>query len=144
MSSEMLWQLVALWVSAFTSATILPGTSDVALLAVLNYNPQLWIITLIVATIGNSLGSILSYGMGRVLPQRKRPSPRIEAWLKKYGVWALLLAWLPIVGDGLPIAAGWLRLNFWLSCLMISIGKLGRYLFLALTYFSTVHFLLNP
>ena len=48
-------------------------------------------------------------------------------WLRRWGVWSLLLAWLPLVGDGLPTAAGWLRLNAWASCLMLLAGKFLRY-----------------
>lgn len=120
-----LW-LGGLWLSAFTSATLLPGTSEAALLAMHSAYPQqiAWIWA--VAVCGNSLGSMVSYVMGRCLPVRRKSS-RAEMWLQKHGAWLLLLAWVPIVGDGLPVAAGWLRLP-WLWCaLMLTVGKALRY-----------------
>ena len=124
---DLLWQYWALAISAFTSATILPGTSDVALAAFVHAYPQAWLNAFLVASVFNGLGSIASYGMGRLLLQKKQPHARIKYWLDRYGVWTLLLAWVPIVGDGLPIAAGWLRMQFWWSCLALMVGKFTRY-----------------
>ena len=124
---DIVWQWLGLWFSAFSSATILPGTSDVVLLAFVNANPQLWLGALLLATLGNGMGSMVSYGMGRLVPDKHRPSERIHGWIQKYGVWALLMSWVPFVGDGLAIAAGWLRLNVWLSVLALLLGKAGRY-----------------
>ena len=103
---DIVWQWLGLWFSAFSSATILPGTSDVVLLAFVNANPQLWLGALLLATLGNGMGSMVSYGMGRLVPDKHRPSERIHGWIQKYGVWALLMSWVPFVGDGLAIAAG--------------------------------------
>ncbi len=124
---DLFWQYFGLAVSAFTSATILPGTSDVALAAMVYRYPHAWLAAFVVAGIANSLGSIASYGMGRLLPLKREPNARIKRGLERYGVWALLLAWVPIVGDGLPIAAGWLRLPFWPSCIALLVGKFARY-----------------
>lgn len=117
----------ALAFSALTSATILPGTSEAAFAAfIYNYPehaPGGWLC----AGLANGLGSMVSYGMGRLLPDKKRPSEKIIRQLERYGTWSLLLAWVPVVGDALPIAAGWLRLN-WLKCaIMLPAGKLLRY-----------------
>ena len=131
-------QWLGLWFSAFSSATILPGTSDVVLLAFVNANPQLWLGALLLATLGNGMGSMVSYGMGRLVPDKHRPSERIHGWIQKYGVWALLMSWVPFVGDGLAIAAGWLRLNFWLSSLMLVLGKFARYAVLVLGFFAVI------
>ena len=65
--------------------------------------------------------------MGRLSPPKQQPSEKVMRWLRRWGVWSLLLAWLPLVGDGLPIAAGWLRLNVWASAAMLLIGKFLRY-----------------
>ena len=132
------WQWLGLWFSAFSSATILPGTSDVVLLAFVNANPQLWLGALLLATLGNGMGGMVSYGMGRMVPDKHRPSERIHGWIQKYGVWALLMSWVPFVGDGLAIAAGWLRLNFWLSSLMLVLGKFARYAVLVLGFFAVI------
>lgn len=119
--------LAALAVSAFTSATILPGTSEVGFVAFLTAYPQAWPVAFAVAGLANGLGSVASYGMGRLLPLKQRPSEKIVRGLERWGVWALLLAWLPVAGDGLPIAAGWLRLDFWKSAAMLIFGKFLRY-----------------
>ena len=135
---DIVWQWLGLWFSAFSSATILPGTSDVVLLAFVNANPQLWLGELLLATLGNGMGGMVSYGMGRMVPDKHRPSERIHGWIQKYGVWALLMSWVPFVGDGLAIAAGWLRLNFWLSSLMLVLGKFARYAVLVLGFFAVI------
>lgn len=124
---DIIWALGGLAVSAFTSATILPGTSEAAFLAALHVYPQYWGTILLVAGLANGLGSVVSYGMGRLIPPKKQPPEKVLLWLKRWGVWALLLAWVPLVGDGLPIAAGWLRLNVWYSTLMLVAGKFLRY-----------------
>ncbi|EGV36077.1 YqaA family protein [Neisseria weaveri] len=127
---ELWWQYGALAASAFTSATVLPGTSEAAFLAFLHAYPQHWLAALLVAGLFNGLGSMVSYAMGYWLPVKKRPSEKIMAYLQKWGVWTLLLAWVPVVGDGLPLAAGWLRLNPWLSSVVLVAGKFLRYGFL--------------
>ncbi|MCS4533139.1 hypothetical protein NXS09_02345 [Neisseria sp. CSL10203-ORH2] len=75
----------------------------------------------------NSLGSIFSYWMGRLLPAPQKISEKTSGMLNHYGIWALLLAWVPIIGDGLPITAGWLKLNAGKCMVMLSIGKMLRY-----------------
>lgn len=124
---DLFWLLWALAVSALTSATILPGTSEAAFVLLVQQYPQAWPAALWVAGLANGLGSVISYGMGRLIPPKKQPSEKVLRWLRRWGVWALLLAWLPVVGDGLPIAAGWLRLDFWKSTLMLVAGKFLRY-----------------
>jgi membrane protein YqaA with SNARE-associated domain len=121
------FELWTLAVSAFTSATILPGTSDIALTALMINRPQDWAIILFIASVANSLGAILSYLLGRWLPKRQKISDKALVFLRRYGVWTLLFSWVPVVGDLLPIAAGWLRLNMCWSMLMITIGKTLRY-----------------
>lgn len=121
------WELWTLAVSAFTSATVLPGTSDIALTALLLRNPSDWFSIFLVASLANGLGGIVSYGLGYWLPKRHTISDKAQHLFDKYGVWALLLSWIPFIGDLLPIGAGWLRLNFWLSAVMILVGKSMRY-----------------
>ena len=121
------WELWTLAVSAFTSATVLPGTSDIALTALLLRNPNDWLSIFLVASVANSLGGIVSYGLGYWLPKSHRISDKAKRLFEKYGVWALLLSWMPVIGDLLPIGAGWLRLNVWLSAVMILLGKSIRY-----------------
>nr|WP_272903551.1 YqaA family protein [Neisseria lisongii] len=117
----------ALAFSAFTSATILPGTSEAAFAAFLYQYPKQLYGAWFCAALFNGLGSMVSYWLGRLLPDKKRPSEKVLRHLERWGVWSLLLAWVPIIGDALPIAAGWLRLN-WFKCLIILlIGKALRY-----------------
>ena len=121
--------LAALWFSAFTSATLLPGTSEAAFAAFLWQRPEAaWAAWLAVGS-GNTLGSLTSYWLGRQLPERgqSRLSPRAVSLLRRHGVWLLLLAWLPVAGDALPLAAGWLRLNAWACTAALAVGKFARY-----------------
>jgi membrane protein YqaA with SNARE-associated domain len=117
--------LGALFLSSFTSATVLPGTSEAALVAVLLAGSAgLWA-SLAVATLGNTLGGLSSYGLGRIVP--KRLDSRALGWIRRYGALSLLFSWVPLVGDGLCVAAGWLRINLWWSALCIAVGKFARY-----------------
>ena len=121
--------LWALFASSFLAATLLPGGSEAVLFGALKLHPgQLWT-ALGVATLGNALGGMSSYLIGRIIPQKK-DLPGLPA-VQKYGSPVLLLAWVPFIGDPLCVAAGWLRLNPWLSALFISIGKFARYLVIA-------------
>ncbi len=121
-----LWGLFA---SAFVSATILPGSSEVVLLALLAKHPQTFWLAIFVATVGNTLGGLTSYWLGRLLP--KRAEHRALAWFSRYGAWSLLLTWVPVIGDALCVAAGWLRVNVWWATLLIAVGKLVRYVVVA-------------
>ncbi|MEO8102706.1 MAG: YqaA family protein [Betaproteobacteria bacterium] len=122
-----LWGLFA---SAFVSATILPGNSEIVLLAVLAKFPKLFWESIVIATLGNTLGGMTSYAIGRLFPNKVEG--KAFAWLNRYGEWALLLSWVPVIGDALCVAAGWLRVNPGLALLMLAIGKCARYLILAL------------
>lgn len=117
--------LGALFVSSFLAATLLPGGSEVVLYGVLKLHPgQLWT-ALAVATLGNTLGGLSSYLIGRLIPQRK-PLKGL-ATVQRWGSPVLLLSWVPLVGDPLCVAAGWLRLNPLWSLLFIAVGKFARY-----------------
>jgi membrane protein YqaA with SNARE-associated domain len=122
--------LAALFASAFLSATILPGNSEIVLFAVLRSFPERMAAAVAVATIGNTLGSLTTFGLGRLLPQR-RVEGRAAAWVRRYGAWTLLLAWVPVAGDALSAAAGWLRVPWPLAALALLAGKLARYLAIA-------------
>ena len=125
-----LWGLFA---SAFVSATILPGNSEIVLVAVLAKYPQLFWQAIAVATLGNTLGGATSYALGRFIPNRvlEKNESRAIDWIKKYGAWALLLSWVPLIGDALCVAAGWLRYGVWRCLVLMAIGKLARYVVIA-------------
>ena len=125
-SEASLWSLLA---GSFVAATLIPISSEVMLFAVLRLHPELFWPAVLVATVGNSAGSMVTYAMGRFIPHRRQI--RFEARLRQHGAPLLLLAWTPLVGDGLCIGAGWLRLA-WPPCLLfIALGKLARYLVVA-------------
>lgn len=118
-----LWTLFA---SSFLAATLLPGGSEAVLFGVIKLHPgQAWP-ALLVATLGNTLGGLSSYLIGRLIPQKKKLKGLDT--VSRYGAAALLLAWVPLIGDPLCVAAGWLRINPWWSTLCMAIGKFARYL----------------
>ena len=121
--------LWALFTASFLAATLLPGGSEAALYGVLKLHPDQYWPALGVATLGNILGGMSSYLIGRIIPQRKE-LPGLPA-ARKYGSPVLLLAWVPFIGDPLCVAAGWLRLNPWLSALFMGFGKFARYVAIA-------------
>ncbi len=121
-----LWTLFA---SSFLAATLLPGGSEAVLFGVLKLHPAQFWTAIGVATLGNTLGGMSSYLIGRILPQKK-DLPGLPA-VQKHGSPVLLLSWVPFIGDPLCVAAGWLRLDPWLSVLFIALGKFLRYLAVA-------------
>lgn len=117
--------LWALFAASFLAATLLPGGSEAALFAVLKLHPQLYWPALLIATVGNTLGGLSSYLIGRLLPQRGRLEGL--ARVRRYGSAALLFAWAPLIGDALCVAAGWLRLHWLPVTAFMAIGKFVRY-----------------
>jgi len=120
--SSGLW---ALFASSFLAATLLPGGSEFVLAAVVGSTPHQYWPALIVATVGNTLGGMSSYLIGRLIPRRE--NIKGAAWVQRYGSPVLLASWLPIIGDPLCVAAGWLRLNPAFAALWMACGKFARY-----------------
>ena len=123
--------LAALFATAFVSATVLPANSEIVLLAVLKAFPERFAEAILVATVGNTLGGMTTYGLGRLVPERKVPAARAVAWVRRYGAWALLFSWVPLVGDAMCAAAGWLRVGVLPALAAMAVGKLARYLAVA-------------
>jgi membrane protein YqaA with SNARE-associated domain len=126
--------LWGLFISSLLSATLLPGGSELVLLGVLNLHPELFWPALGIGTLGNTLGGMITFGMGWLLPQKQITTPQQLKHIEKvrhYGTPALLLAWAPVVGDALCLAAGWLRLNAWQAVFFIATGKALRYLLIS-------------
>ena len=127
--------LLALFISGFVSATLLPGGSEALLAWQLSTGEyDVWAMWFAV-TSGNALGGVFTFAMGWVIasyyPLKSLQKPqhqRAQKWLDKYGPYSLLLSWVPIIGDPLCLVAGWLKVNIFLSVLMICIGKAVRYL----------------
>lgn len=117
--------LYSLFIGSFLAATLLPGGSEAVLFGVLKAYPETFWNALIIATAGNTLGGMVSFGMGWLLPQTQQLK-HVEK-VRRYGAPVLLLAWTPLLGDALCLAAGWLRLNPWQAALYMAIGKFARY-----------------
>jgi membrane protein YqaA with SNARE-associated domain len=118
-----------LFVSGFLAAVLIPGGAEAFLIGLLPSNPNLFWPALSTVTLGNTVAGIGSYWIGRCVHIGKAP-PGLER-LRRYGVPALLLAWVPWFGEGLCIAAGWLRLNPWGAGLCIAAGGFVRFWLLA-------------
>ena len=132
--------LTFLFLSAFAASTILPMSSEVVLgaLAVAG-TTDVWLL-LAVATAGNTLGAVVNWGIGRYAASwRTRLVSLDEAkfqracrWFNRWGLWCLLLSWLPVVGDPLTLVAGVLRTAFLPFVLLVLVGKAARYLLVLL------------
>ncbi|TNF50681.1 MAG: DedA family protein [Deltaproteobacteria bacterium] len=129
----------ALFLLSFLASTLVPLGSE-WLLGVLLLNGFDPTITVLVATLGNSCGALTTYAIGLwggpYLTQRfLRISPesqgRAEHHFNRYGSWALLFSWLPVIGDPLCLVGGVLRTGFWRFVLLVSAGKFVRYLVVA-------------
>ena len=123
--------LAALFLAAFLSATLLPANSELVLLAVLHAHPDRAVAAVALATLGNTLGGLTTYGLGRLLPAGRAHSQRLVARLRRHGAWMLLLSWVPIAGDALCAAAGWMRSPAAPAAAAMAAGKLARYLVVA-------------
>ncbi|MBA3022524.1 MAG: DedA family protein [Gammaproteobacteria bacterium] len=123
--------LWGLFISSLLAATLLPGGSEAVLFGILKLHPELFWPALLVGTLGNTIGGMISFGMGWLLPQTQQLK-HVEK-VRAHGTPALLLAWVPLIGDALCVAAGWLRLNPWHAALFMLLGKFARYLVIALT-----------
>ncbi|WP_165466111.1 YqaA family protein [Enterobacter cloacae] len=125
--------LTSLFASSFLSSTLLPGNSEVVLVAMLLSGvSQPWLLVLI-ATMGNSLGGLTNVILGRFFPLREKSRWQEKAvgWLKRYGAATLLLSWMPVIGDLLCLLAGWMRISWGPVLFFLCLGKALRYVLLA-------------
>nr|WP_276581461.1 YqaA family protein [Enterobacter bugandensis] len=125
--------LASLFASSFLSATLLPGNSEVVLVAMLLSGvSQPWLLVLI-ATMGNSLGGLTNVILGRFFPLREKSRWQEKAvgWLKRYGAATLLLSWMPGIGDLLCLLAGWMRISWGPVLFFLCLGKALRYVLVA-------------
>jgi len=133
--------LAGLFASALLSATVLPGSSEIVMVGLLAAYPHLAWPAFGVATLGNVIGCVLTYGMGlgarqgyaRFQSVRFQLSEPVQARLRRYGPPALFFSFLPLVGDAMVLAAGWLRLPFGPSLAWMAAGKAVRYLVVVLS-----------
>ena len=131
---------VSLFVSAFLAATVLPMSSEAVLSAlVVGDGFDLWLL-IALASIGNTLGAVVNWLLGRYclrwrdrkwFPVSAAALERAARWFSRYGVFSLLFAWLPVVGDPLTFVAGILRVRFALFLVLVALGKTARYVAVA-------------
>jgi len=139
--------LSTVFVVSLISATLLPLGSEAAVFGLVKLNPALFWPTVLVATLGNTIGGAISWWMGLAarhawqaargrqqantpaltIRQRTRAERHARIWLRRWGAKTCLFSWLPVVGDPLCAVAGWLHLPFWPCVLYMAIGKLARY-----------------
>lgn len=126
--------LTTVFVVAFLSATLLPMGSEPAVFGLVSLNPDLFWATMVVATVGNTLGGTLNwlmgYGAHAAIDKARGSATHIQAlkWLERFGPKACLLSWMPLVGDPLCAIAGWLKFPLWPCMVYMAIGKFLRYL----------------
>ena len=130
--------LFFLFFSAFSAATLLPLQSEAVLLGLLVQNKQHAVLLIAVASLGNILGSCVNWYLGLKIEHYKNKKwfpvsadkmLKAQKTYQKYGYWSLLLSWVPIIGDPITLIAGLLKENLVRFLLMVSIAKIGRYLF---------------
>src|SRR5262245_7485530 len=127
--ADALGPLLTLFSTSFLAATLVPLPSEAALFAYVYVYPERSALAVAVATLGNTAGGMTSYGLGRLIPQKV--DLKAVGMLRRYGPPLTLLAWLPLVGDALCVAAGWLRLH-WAAVLgFMAAGRLARYVVVA-------------
>lgn len=133
--------LTDLFVSAFVSSTLAPGGSEVVLAYLASQQGAAIMQLVLIATVGNTLGALTTWGLGawasKKYPAEKMLSKQRQKSLqlvRTWGGWALLFSWLPIVGDGLCFAGGWLRLSLLSSLIAITLGKAIRYIAVAYAF----------
>ena len=137
--------LFLLFVAAFGAATLLPLQSEAVLFGLLwdgNYTP---FILIVIASIGNILGSCVNWWLGlkiehytnkKWFPISEDKMLKAQKIYQKYGFWSLLLSWVPIIGDPITLIAGLLKENFMRFLFIVSLAKIGRYIFIYLAFLA--------
>lgn len=123
--------------SSLLAATIAPFYSEVVLAAVLTRQPDAAVLLWALASIGNTLGSVVNWWLGinllhyrhkRWFPIKDKQLDRAQRWFQRFGIWSLLLAWAPVGGDALTFIAGIMKVRLLPFTLLVFIGKSVRYL----------------
>ena len=136
-----------LFLSAFGAATLLPLQSEAVLVTLLFQATHSAYLLVLVATIGNVLGSCVNWYLGLKIEQFKdkkwfpvseKNMTKAKKIYHKYGFWSLLLSWMPVIGDPITLIAGLMKENFWRFLLIVSVAKTGRYLFIYLLFIGLI------
>ena len=138
--------LAACWLllgSAFLSATLLPGSSEAVLLGLLASGAGQPALLVTAASLGNIAGAVVNWGIGRYFllfkdrswfPIKDATNARAQDWFARYGIWSLLLAWVPIVGDPLTLVAGIMRVPIGRFLIFVAVGKVLRYALIVMAW----------
>ena len=128
---------LSLFIISFLAATILPFSSELTLAGLMATSSYDNLLLLLVASLGNILGSVVNWILGfysrnlskkKWFPFKDEKIEKSSKWFNKFGRWSLLFAWVPIIGDPLTLAAGLLRVKFIEFLILVTIGKVIRYL----------------
>lgn len=135
MDAVALAALAGLAVAAFGAATVLPFQSEVVFVAMVHAGTAPVWLTVVVASVANTLGSVVNWLMGRFIehwrhrrwfPATEAQLDRAQRWYARWGIWTLLLSWAPF-GDGFTVVAGIMRTPLWLFTLIVGAVKTARY-----------------
>lgn len=136
-----------LFLSAFGAATLLPLQSEGVLVGLLVQTQYSAYLLLVIATMGNVLGSCVNWYLGlrierfkhkKWFPVSEKNMIKAEKIYQKYGFWSLLLSWTPVIGDPITLIAGLMKENFWRFLFIVTIAKAGRYLFIYWVYLGLI------
>jgi membrane protein YqaA with SNARE-associated domain len=136
---------IILFTSSFASSTILPGHSEITLTALITQKKYEIFYLVFFASLGNVLGSVLNWYLGlyflkfknkKWFPFKENHINKVSKSFLKYGKWSLLLSWVPFIGDALTLVAGMFRVPLHQFIIIVSVAKIGRYIFVSLIALS--------
>lgn len=136
-------EFITLFWTSFASATLLPGGSEVLFVYLLSQNLDP-LTLLLFATIGNTLGSLVNYWLGKYATDfalrkgymKAKHLQKASVIFEKYGAWSLLFSWFPIIGDPLTFVAGMVRYAWWKFVFIVGFAKMARYIFVYLGFLA--------
>lgn len=136
---------VSLFFTSFASATLLPGGSEALLVYLLSQSLNPFLL-LLVASLGNTLGSFINFLLGKYATNfalskgyiHQKHLHKASTLFEKYGAWSLLFSWLPIIGDPLTFVAGMVRYEALKFLAIVGFAKLMRYLFVYLGVLAVI------
>ena len=135
-----MFSYVVLFLTALGAATLLPLQSEALLVGLLSLGKYPPVMLVLVATVGNVLGSLVNWLLGRFSERWRHKSwfpvsaaklERAQRSYHRYGRWSLLASWMPIIGDPITLVAGVMREPLWSFLLMVLVAKGARYIVLA-------------
>ena len=136
---------IILFTSSFASSTILPGHSEITLIALITQKKYEVFYLVVFASLGNILGSVLNWYLGlyflkfknkKWFPFNENQIKKVSKSFLEYGKWSLLLSWVPFIGDALTLVAGMFRVPLHQFIIIVSVAKIGRYIFVSLIALS--------